>query len=182
MLFAYKYSITVCVLILFLSACVKPNDPSKDDKLSLGKRPYTGNQLKVNGFYYYIFENKIYDIHLFYKNGVVADYGSGLNSMDFNKVAEYLGKANETVQRTKYSWGLFLVEGNDIKMEQWHPSSGGPFPAYVRAGKIINDTTFHILESYRMKEGQKTDVTALNEVYYFHEFSPKPDSTNNYIQ
>jgi len=52
----------------------------------------------------------------------------------------------------------------------------------VREGDIINDTTFVISVSYRMKKGKKTEVKARNETYHFKQFSPQPDSTNNFIK
>ena len=81
----------------------------------------------------------------------------------------------------KISWSVFQFDGNNIQFERWYPSSGGPFPAYVRSGEILNDTTFIITEIYRMKDGVKTDVEESNEVYQFQAFSPKPDSTNRFI-
>jgi hypothetical protein len=51
----------------------------------------------------------------------------------------------------------------------------------VRAGQILNDTTFVIAESYRMNEGKKTEVKERNETYHFKQFNPKPDSTNRFI-
>lgn len=54
--------------------------------------------------------------------------------------------------------------------------------AYVRAGKILNDTTFHITESYRMVDGVKTNIKQRDEMYYFREFDLKPDSLNNFIK
>jgi hypothetical protein len=79
-------------------------------------------------------------------------------------------------------WGVFLIENNSIRFEHWYPSSGGPLKAYVRSGTILNDTTFQITKSYRNKNGEKAEVTSRNEVYHFKQFSPKPDSTNKYVQ
>ena len=33
-----------------------------------------------------------------------------------------------------------------------------------------------------MKKGKKTEVKARNETYHFKQFSPQPDSTNNFIK
>ena len=52
-----------------------------------------------------------------------------------------------------YLGGVFIINGQSIKFEKWYPSSGGGLPAYVREGDIINDTTFVISVSYRMKKG-----------------------------
>jgi hypothetical protein len=37
-------------------------------------------------------------------------------------------------------------------------------------------------ESYRMKNGKKTEVKVMNETYHFKQHSPKPDSTNTFIK
>jgi hypothetical protein len=83
---------------------------------------------------------------------------------------------------SKFNWGVFQVNGANIKFERWYPSSGGPLKAYISSGEILNDTTFLITESYRMQKGNKTELKDRNETYYFREFSPKSDSTNKFIK
>ena len=61
----------------------------------------------------------------------------------------------------------------------WYSPSGGGTPAYVREGKILNDTTFHITTSYRSNGSERHEK---DEVYHFRQFYPKPDSTNNFIK
>jgi hypothetical protein len=86
-----------------------------------------------------------------------------------------------TQTTSKYNYGRFLIENDNIKFERWYPGSP-PLPAYIRSGTILNDTTFVITEIYRMKNGNKTEVeTGRNEIYHFKQFSPKPDSTNRYV-
>ncbi|MBW7845753.1 MAG: hypothetical protein H3C45_08955, partial [Bacteroidia bacterium] len=88
---------------------------------------------------------------------------------------------SDSYKKYKSNWGVFKIEGNFIQFERWYPSDP-PLKAYVRAGTIINDTTFLITESYRMQDGKKTEVKTRNETYYFKQFSPKPDSTNTFVQ
>lgn len=83
------------------------------------------------------------------------------------------------VRKFKDYWGIFNIKNDSIVFERWYPSSGGPFPAYLRSGKILNDTTFVITKSFRSKIGNEEQQ--LNETYHFRKFSPKPDSTNIFV-
>lgn len=174
--------INIMVLVLLLG-CTCKKIATEDDKLSLLKTPYTGNQLKINGYYY----NKWGDpesmtIYFLYSNGVI------LHGDDpyLSRISEYEkkysnGEFYNYAKDYKISWGVFQIDGDKIAFERWYPSSGGPTHAYVRAGKILNDTTFQITESYRMQGGNKTEVSVKDEVYHFKKFSPKPDSVNVFV-
>ena len=115
------------------------------------------------------------------KNGVVL-YGSSFNNIKLeDKENSYMdGSFYGNIEETKYYWGQFIVKENNIKFERWYPSSGGPLRTYVREGTILNDTTFHITESYHLQDGEKQDIDEEDETYHFKSLSPKPDSTNEY--
>ena len=53
-------------------------------------------------------------------------------------------------------------------------------PAYLKTGDIINDTTFVITEVERSKDG--SERRTINEMYHYKHYSPKPDSTNNFVK
>ncbi len=80
----------------------------------------------------------------------------------------------------KYDWGVFQIDGTQIKYEKW-VASEGPFSAFTYEGVILNDTTFVINKGYRMMDIDKKAPTEVNWEYHFKEFSPKPDSTNRFI-
>jgi hypothetical protein len=145
-----------------------------DDVLSLVRQNYIGNELLLNGIYYTEkknFEGVYYQRYALYRDGVIRDLGS---SQEIDSPKFLSGNSNA-------DWGVFQIESNGVKFERWYPSSGGPLKAYVREGIILNDTTFQITVSYRNQNGEKTEVRERNEVYHFKSFSPKPDSTNTYI-
>lgn len=155
---------------------------SDHDELSIARQSYLGNQLRVDGFYYTEANGSLYSASFFYKNGVILDAGGTFNSVE--EIDTYI--QNEFILRNEYkkymtNWGLFLIENKSIKFERWYPSSGGPMKAYVRAGSILNDTTFLINESYRNQNGKKSEAKERNETYHFRQFSPKPDSTNTFV-
>jgi len=167
-----------------MSNCNKDN-LWKDDELSINKEPYTGNQLRIDGYFYEIgVDGYLYPEYFFYSNGSLIYIGGRYspNTIDaelenFITSPYYINDA----KNDKLTGGLFIIDGLFIKFEKWYPSSGVGLPAYVRVGKILNDTTFVITESYRMQKGTKTETKERNETYYFRQFSPKPDSTNIFI-
>lgn len=123
----------------------------------------------------------------FYRNGTLVD-AICVNLEDLLAKEESFenGSFYQHIKENKRSWGLFNIEGNTFKFEQYYPSSGSftggtGLRAFIRQGTILNDTIFHITESYRMVDGVKTEHNTKNEMYYFKEFSPKPDSTNCYV-
>lgn len=158
-----------------MSSTCKRNNPDSDDKFSLTKRTYIGNELRTDGFYCHIGQNMnghLYSYYFFYKNGIIR-YGGGSNDSLFYANVGWVSASY------KNNWGIFNINGNQIKFEKWEPSSGGPFPAYLRTGEILNDTTFKITQ---LQRSDGTNVSTVNDVYHFKKFSPKPDSTNNFIQ
>lgn len=86
---------------------------------------------------------------------------------------------------TQYSWGLFNVKNNEIKIERWTSASGGKYPTQMLIGEILNDTTiyFHTkIGDYPVGFGKNKKNVKINEIYHFRQFSPKPDSTNIFIK
>ncbi|GIV26481.1 MAG: hypothetical protein KatS3mg027_0295 [Bacteroidia bacterium] len=153
----------------------------KDDELTLTRTNYTSNQLRIDGYYYQKLNNNFFSIYCFYRNGVLLATGgvfSSIQDMDKYLYDEFINR--QEYKNYKSNWGGFLIQGNSMKFERWYPSDP-PLKAYVRAGTILNDTTFIITEVYRMKDGSKTEVQTLNEIYHFKSFKPKPDSTNKFI-
>jgi hypothetical protein len=170
----------IASVFMFMTTCKKE---TVDDQLSLIREPFIGNNLHIGGYYYQKAGNSlVYDFSFFYSNGIFLNGGGGEKSIiqaeDYIKRLLIINKAH---QGTKIGWGVFKVEGINIKFERWYPSER-PYKAYVGEGKIINDTTFVITESYRMQKGAKTDIQPKNETYYFKQFSPKPDSTNEFVK
>ncbi len=171
-----NYLLFLFGLLLVISGCSKIME---DDELSLKKTPYTGNQLRIDGYYYSRDSSSIYDSYIFYRNGVLLD-GGGELSGSFSEL-ENIFKSDlfDSFNReSKTVWGLFVINESQISFETWYPSSGGGMPAYIMSGTIINDTTFKITRSMRSNGSEKEtkDIT-----YHFKKFSPKPDSSNVFL-
>jgi hypothetical protein len=151
----------------------------KDDKLSMQRTDYLGSELKINGFYYTQKDNNFQFLQCFYKNGIILNMHGGFsNSQDAENyiIKEFL--LNNGYKKYADSWGVFEIKNNYIRFEHFvgfHFS----YLVYTYEGMINNDTTFTIIRSYRV---DGSEMKYLNEVYHFHQFSPKPDSTNKWIK
>ena len=176
-----KKIIIISLISLVVSCCAKLF-PSKDDFLTIYKTPYIGDELRTDGFFYQKEGNgtKYAKITFFYNNGVVFQgHGAG----DMSELIEYVHKIlsyHDITKDKKGFWGLFLIENNKIVYERWQGSQLG-YLVYREEGNIINDTTFIMTEVSRMNQGEKTETKQIERTYYFHQFSPKPDSTNIFI-
>lgn len=179
----FKLITTLILLSIFISlfSCCKSLIPP-DDKLTLTRENYDGNELKIDGYYYRLDYTKAegyYDTYFFYKNGIVL-YPGTISESTLNKFIEYLQNFDKSKNNYKSSWGVFLITDSIIKFEKWYPSSAfEPTPTYIREGKILNDTTFQITKTYR---GNGSELKVVDEIYHFKKFSPKPDSTNVFIK
>ena len=153
----------------------------RDDTLTLLKQSFQGNQLKLNGYYYQKSEEKYYTIYFFYENGIILYGGGGFTHQELIKYEKEFYKESwiNAAKEFKYFWGIYIIEEFKISFEKWYPSSGGPLPLSIRSGDIINDTTFVIT---KLKRSDGSYETKRNEIYYFKEFTPKPDSTNKFIE
>ena len=173
-----------CILLLFFS-CQKL---IKYKDFELTKTSYTGNELRIDGYYYCCkpYGNddnlKHYYLRCFYRNGILQSMGEPVLS-SLEEADEYIrknvieGSPNPKLEWLK--WGLFVINGQTIKMEYYPPVNMFTRWTYIREGTIRNDTTFHITVFYRSDGKERRDE---NEIYHFRQFSPKPDSTNNFIK
>jgi hypothetical protein len=160
-----KHSKTVIFLFLLLLGCKE-----RYENLELSREDYNGKELKTNG-YYYRQAPKYTDPFFLYQNGVI--YFPGITyDTDLDKVDVFTTNIPPLSREDRAKWGIFQVKGATINIETWDIVSGGKIPTNIRAYTILNDTTITIKDS---KSGE-------NIIYKFRAFSPKPDSTNNFIK
>ena len=172
--------IAFLIITFLLIGCGKPL--FGPDKLSLERKDYFGDELKISGYYYrkYSTDNTYrYVIYFFYNNGVLFHAGTIFEENLSKKEEEFKnGVFYNNTKNTRFRWGIYTISENKIKFERWYP--GEAQKAFVSEGTILNDTTFHITKSYRNQNGEKTEIRPKDEVYHFKKFSTKPDSTNKY--
>ena len=137
-------------------------------KFELKRQDYTANNFRIDGFYYN--ENVRY-IYFFYKNGVIMHSGY-MENQSISDIEKYFNSYEnyKKMYEVPYYWGVFIVEGKTIKLERWISSDGGGYPNLRFNGTVVNDTTLLI------------DKPSGTNTYNFHQFSPKPDSTNKFIE
>ena len=167
------------ILILLNSSCCLLECTEEDDPLYLKRMEYSGNDIKLNGYYYQI-GTKVSNAYFFYRNGVIINIGGVRDNLpEYDEhiidVMNYGYYKNQ-----KACWGVFIIDNDKILLERWQPLQ--PFRAYIQQGEILNDTTFRLTKRYRMVNEEKTDEMEINSIYHFREFSPKPDSTNVFIK
>jgi hypothetical protein len=173
------------ILFLFLFLTTAQCDKFyEDDVLSIKRVPYNGDELRIDGYYYEkSYKDDIYNVYFFYHNGVLLAVGgveNSLEAMDSCIRRFYYGRKDYDYSKVRYKWGVYTIKNDSIAFERWYPSER-PHWAYVREGVILNDTTFHITNSYRVLNGEKTEIEAMDETFHFRQFSPKPDSSNIFI-
>ena len=167
-------------MLLFSSGCAKIR--LNDDNLSIARANFIGKQLRIDGYFYTNFEDKMQSLSFFFENGIFLDIGG--NEIDYDEAKNYV--INQFINKkshldSKLGWGVFKIDNDYIAFERWY-GYAKPYKAFVRAGKILNDTTFVITESYRVINGERKEIRSKNEMYHFKKFSPKPDSTNVFVQ
>jgi hypothetical protein len=161
----------------------------KFEPFTIQKQDINTNNLKIDGYYYNLSNNQLDDFFL-YKNGIYfggADVATtrltNLTEIDLLISQTYDLKVKNPV---RYSYGLFNITNNEIKIERWLSGTGGPYPKQTLIGEILSDSTikFHtIIGDYKYnKNNSKKPVVLINKIFVFRKFSPKPDSTNKFIK
>ena len=71
-----KTVLLVLFLTFVMTSCKSDDGLLKDDDLSLSRKEYTGNQLRIDGYYYFNYTNEedYVRVYFFYKNGMIL-YG-----------------------------------------------------------------------------------------------------------
>ncbi len=144
----------------------------------LKKTLYTGNELRMDGYYYRYLDcegNNCIFAYCFYRNGIVLHMGGG--ALSLKEADEYVKQFMERDINSNYersNWGLFVVDNQTIKFELYYPQEYFTKWTGIMEGVILNDTTFRITSFYDLSNDERYTV---NDTFYFRQFSPKPDST-----
>ena len=171
----------ILLAVVFLAFSIACEKVLKDENLTLKKRPYIGNELRLDGFFYEEGVDDGYYIEgFFYQNGILLNSGGFYTENELNDLRNSIisGYFNSKVKENKYAWGLFVIDSNFIKFERYYNSDAVPKSSYIKYGKILNDSTFIMT---KMTRSDGSESKTINETYHFKQFSPKPDSTNKFI-
>lgn len=166
--------LVAALLAVALAGC---NVLADHDDLSLEQRPYLGDELRTDGYWYTSGPTPDGERHvalLLYRNGVVR-YGGSSVGLDVLKAK--IGLYGER----RYHWGLFHVDGDRLIYEKWYPPSKTYTEAWARSARIVNDTTFVVTHAWRFR-GSEADSLEREVTYRFRAFSPKPDSVSAFLE
>jgi hypothetical protein len=167
------------LLVLFIASCLLSCDEFRDDMMTLQKQFYYGNELRTDGYYYRYDNNTYITPWCFYRDGcllVISGRRSDLQEADDHIIQVYIRNFN--YKQSQHHWGIFHINNNNIVMQHYR---GDNYRTIVKVeeGHILNDTTFQITIRYRVNGEDRENI---NEIYHFRQFSPKPDSTNQWIK
>ena len=171
--------------VLSSSSCEREKDESLDDKLSLERVDYNGNELRIDGYFCrYNYVNKEPEPHgvtpyILYRNGIILG-DVGVTADRISEMEENFKNGFYASNSKKYYWGVFQINGDKIKYEKW-VAGDPPMWAFTYEGVILNNTTFVINKYYRMADMNKKAPKEVYWEYHFKQFNPKPDSTNRFI-
>jgi len=167
---------------LIFMFCCSASCEKERAALSMSKTPYTGNELRIDGYYYSgITPADDIGIAVFYRDGVCIHMYTrpkGQDTLDF--IQNDILLDNDLMSRlwsTPTNIGVFHINASSIEFETWE--AGRDIITFSNFGTILNDSTFVITREVNNDAGEST---SLNLTYHFQEFSPKPDSTNSFIK
>ena len=168
--------VKILLLIFIISSC------GKDAVFELVRTEYLGNELKINGYYINTMnDDGVISAYFFYQDGVVLSSGGSPEEMTIEEIENIWlsDEYDDFIKKTKYLWGVFNIADEYIEFETWESGNGSALKTVIRSGDILNDTTFVLTILYN---NYNDNTIILNDTFQFKQFSPKPDSTNLFIQ
>ena len=172
----------VYVFFIFMS-CSMLNQDSEEDRLTMQRIPYTGNNLKIDGFYYQVWQDddemRFSNVTFLYENGILLDIGGGGLLSEIGAFVQQ--NMNFDYSNHRGFWGVFHIHNNSIKWEKYYTSQTG-VKVFRYEGEILTDTTFVMKNYSRIKNGYKQEANTIENKYHFKAFSPKPSSENDFIK
>jgi hypothetical protein len=166
------------LLIIFLSQLGCTPNQNIDEPFLIQKHDNVTNKLKLNGYYYTKDSGQVKSfctLILLYANGVIS-YRGTTEFLGFDSLDRLISLHTNTIKSQKRNWGLYEINANSIAYEQL-ATQATKYYRFHSDGQILSDTSFVITQTF----GSNNKIQPLNETYHFRQFSPKPDSTNNFI-
>ena len=139
------------------------------EDFSFERMDYEGDEIQINGYYYRAFDSESFESFFLYRNGVI--FGPHIIQASTKQELEEIlfDDAENGGEMLPFNWGIYLISDYDITIERWGQTQAGPYPVIRMEGLI--------------EEDNRLDFSAINEgVFEFQEFSPKRDSTNQWIE
>ncbi len=177
------------ILFLFLMAVFLFSSCEKfglceDDELSLERVDYTGNQLRIDGYYFGDVNpnstKPFANIYYFYENGVFfTSEAANLDQAESGTIVVDI--ENTFGKKIKGAWGVFQINGSLIEIERWQSRMSGCETSLYERGNILNDSTFVLTRREARENGKAVVVKDINSIFKFRPLPEKPDSSNSFI-
>ena len=144
--------------------------------------PYNGNELRIDGYYYsQLRSDDLVGVGVLYRNGVCIHFlfrPEIVDTLNYIETEFLLNEEFVEDAKSRPNWiGVFNINGETIGIETFETARDTYTRSYF--GQIINDSTF-VLE--REVDNLTSNIDEKNVTYRFKKFSPKPDSTNTFIE
>lgn len=179
-IFMVKKLFILTIALLALMSCCNQDDVYQN--LDMSRQPYTGKELRTDGYYYsgYVHRNKIGTLMLF-RNGVCmfTYFGNRYDELNLYIENHIWGSSAyvDKMRNTPDNIGVFSVSGHVLEFQVFW--QGGGTATRSCMGEILNDTTLRLKRWRYNLDGTVEDI---DELYYFKPFSHKPDSTSSFIK
>lgn len=152
------------------------------DELMMNKSPYTGNELRIDGYYMSSPNSSMYvGVGIFYRDRVCIHFffrPETMETMDYIESEFLLNESFINDAKSKPSWlGVFEINDKSLNFETWE--AGRNITTFNHLADMLNDTTFILQEKV---DNLLNSSSTENLTYRFKEFNPKPDSTNMFIK
>jgi len=156
--------------LVIAANCQREKYPVNISRLTYKNKKFNID-IKTNG--YYAPENLNSPVIYFFNDGTIYHFGisASNDSIDNSLCPIFPDKAREV----PWHLGVFLITNDTIKIQTFNPYRGsGRFDVEEKWAKIVNNTTIHFFKFISTNEKQ----SVLDETFYFHQCTNKPDSTN----
>lgn len=174
------FIVVLSLLLVFLQNSCRKLGLCKDDEFTFSRQENSFNSLRLDGYYLEYLPEKDSNyarVYFFYTNGITYSNLASYKVEDIINDSTGLNITEEN-RKIKSGWGIYKIENNSIEIQSWAFSLGCK-AVLIQKGDILNDTTIK-LTSWKNSSSDvlHNEITIMR----FHEYSPKPDSTNNLIK
>ena len=161
--------------ILFLAAAILLNQSCKvilcrDNALTISRTINNSSKLRMDGYYYGALSginSESSNIYVLYQNGIFS------NANSFNLSDAETGNVSIVFPELKYEhkgdWGVYTINGNNIKIQYWASRSCGGVGLFYEEGVILNDTTFQIYYWKKSYNGRTENEGSPEAIFKFQE-------------
>lgn len=128
-------------------------------------------KLRMDGYYLSISKGEIHTFKAFvlYQNGVMQF----ANGYTYPEIKDYfIINQMDAEPNKRLHWGVYDIQDEVMKVQYWGLPSGGGYPVAKLEGRLLTHTSFYV----------KSKRTGQVDTFYFREYLPKPDSTNQFIE